>query len=77
MAHNREWFAMLDGEKQWGKKVALAYMVKGQGIVLIKMPNGDIKQVHDVLYVLELTRNFLSVNQIAKQYSKEEFEKGK
>jgi hypothetical protein len=43
MAHNREWFAMLDGDKKWGQKVALAYMVKGQGIVLIKMPNGEIK----------------------------------
>jgi hypothetical protein len=43
MAHYREWFAMLDGEKKWGQKVALAYMVKGQGIVLIKMLNGEIK----------------------------------
>ena len=43
MEHNREWFAMLDDDKKWGQKVALSYMVKGQGIVLIKMPNGDIK----------------------------------
>ena len=43
MAHYREWFAMLDSDKKWGLKVSLAYMVKGQGIVLIKMPNGEIK----------------------------------
>ena len=66
MAHNREWFAMLDGDKKWGQKIALAYMVKGQGIVLIKMPNGEIKWVDDVLYVLELTKIFLFVNQMEK-----------
>jgi hypothetical protein len=44
-----------------------AHIIAGKGSVFIKFPNGEIKRINGVLYVLGIKRNLLSIGCIFDQ----------
>lgn len=51
--------------------------MEGRGTYPIHLPNGEIKTIDNVLFVLGLKKNLLLVSQIAKHQFKVEFNSDK
>ena len=76
----------MTGDKHWledfkqineGAQIYLgddrSHQIKGCGKVSIILPNGNIKQIYNVMYVSGITKNLISVSMITDQDLKLEF----
>jgi len=50
-----------------------SHKIQGYGVICVNLPNGQMKQIHDVLYVPGIKKNLISVSTITDQNLKVEF----
>eukprot|EP00253_Pinus_taeda_P019494 PITA_19494 len=78
MSCNREWFDEYR-ENIDGTYVCLgdnrSLKVQGYGVICVNLPNGQKKQIHNVMYVPDIKKNLISVSTITDQDLKVEFVK--
>ena len=76
MSCNNNWFENYH-ETNNGANIYLgddhSHQFKGYGDVLVTLPNGCVKQIHNVMYVLGIKKNLISVSTIIDQDLKVEF----
>ena len=76
MSGKKKWFRNFK-ESNSGVKVYLGdnsgYEIKGHGDVLVTLPDGNIRNISDVWYVLGIKKNLISVSKITDQDLKVEF----
>jgi hypothetical protein len=76
MPCNKDWFENYH-ETNNGVNIYLGddhlHQVKGYGDVPMKLPNGCVKQMDNVMYVPGIKKNLISVSTITDQYLKVEF----
>eukprot|EP00253_Pinus_taeda_P004307 PITA_04307 len=76
MTGNKEFFDSLE-EVINGSKIYLGddnvYQIKGHGVISVKLPNGKISHLSNVLYVLGIKKNLISVSMMADQDMHVEF----
>ena len=70
MSCNRDWFDEYH-ENTDGIHIYLgdnrSHKVKGYGVICVKLPNGQIKQIHNVMYVPGIKKNLIYVSTITDQ----------
>lgn len=70
MTGKKEYFEFLE-ESACGSKIYFGddsgYEIKGCGDIPVKLPSGDIKHLKNVLYVLGIKKNLISVSMITDQ----------
>jgi hypothetical protein len=78
MTCNKEWYDKYY-EKSDGTHIYLgddrSLKVQGYGIINVYLPNGQMRQIHNVMYVPALKKNLLSVSTITDNHLKVEFGK--
>ena len=42
----------------------MSHNVQGYGVISVYLPNGKMRQIHDVMYVLGIKNNLISVSTI-------------
>jgi hypothetical protein len=76
MSCNKDWFENYH-ETNNGANIYLgddrSHQVKGYGDVPMTLPNGCVKQIHNVMYVPGIKKNLISVSTITDQDLKVEF----
>jgi len=76
MTDKNKWFRNFR-ESNTGVKVYLGddrgYEIKGYGDVLVTLPDGNIRNISNVWYVLGTKKNLISVSKITNQDLKVEF----
>ena len=67
MTRNKHWFEDFK-EINEGAHIYLgddrSHQIKGCGKIYVILPNGNIKQIHNVMYVHGLTKNLIYVSMI-------------
>lgn len=78
MMGNKQWFKDFK-EINGGAQIYLgddrSDQIKGCGKISVILPNGTRRQIHNVMYVLGVTKNLISVSMITYQDLKFEFSK--
>ena len=78
MTCNKEWYDKYY-EKSDGTHIYLgddrSLKVQGYGIINVYLPNGQMRQIHNVMYVPALKKNLISVSTITDNHLKVEFGK--
>ena len=76
MTCNKKWYANFK-EKQNGASIYLrddrTHQIKGYEDILVTLPNGTVRHIHNVVYVPGLKKNLISVSTITDQNLKVEF----
>ena len=76
MTGNKEFFDSLE-EIINGSKIYLVddngYQIKGHGVISVKLPNGKISHLSNVLYIPGIKKNLISVSMMADQDMHVEF----
>jgi hypothetical protein len=52
-----------------------SHKVQGYGVIIVKLPDGQVKQIHNVMYVLAIKKNLISISTIVDNDLKVEFVK--
>ena len=67
MTCNRSWFEFFEGTT-CGDQIYLGYErgydIKGCGDIPVMLPSGDIRHIKNVMYVLEMKKNLISLSMI-------------
>ena len=78
MTCSKEWYDKYY-EKTDGTHIYLGYdrslKVQGYGIINVYLPNGQMRQIHNVMYVPDLKKNLIFVSTITDNHLKVEFGK--
>jgi len=78
MSCNKDWFEIYC-ETNNGSNIYLgddrSHHIKWYGYICVTLPNGQDKQIHNVMYVPKIKKNLISVSTIADQDLKAEFVK--
>ena len=78
MSCKREWFDEYN-EKHDGTHIYLgdnrSHQVQGYGIIKVKLSNGQLRQIHNVMYVPSIKKNLISVSTISENDLEVEFGK--
>jgi hypothetical protein len=78
MTCNKEWYDEYY-EKTDGTHIYLGYnrshKVQGYGVISVNLPNGELRQIHNVMYVPGIKKNLISVSNIIDNNLKVEFGK--
>ena len=77
---NRDWYDEYY-EKFDGTHIYLgdnrSHKVLGYGVISVNLPDGQFKQIHNVMYVIGINKNLISVYAITDKDLKVEFDKYK
>ena len=67
MTGNKQWFEDFE-EINDGPQIYLgddrSHQTKGCGKISVILPNGNVRQIHNVMYVPDVTKNLISVSMI-------------
>ena len=78
MTCNKEWYDKYY-EKNYGTHIYLgdnrSHKFQGYGIISVYLPNGKMRQIHDVMYVPAIKKNLISASTITDNNLKVEFGK--